>query len=48
MLVDMAFMRMMEVTIVQIVDVAAVADGGVATTRPKWSGWVWAEQVVMS
>ena len=34
MLIDMAFVRMMEVTIVQIVDVAAVADGRVATTRP--------------
>jgi hypothetical protein len=35
-LIDMAFVRMMEVTIVQIVDVAAVADGRVATTRPCW------------
>jgi hypothetical protein len=34
MFVDMSFVRMVEMTIVQIVDVAAVADGGVATTRP--------------
>jgi hypothetical protein len=32
--IDMAFVRMMEVTIVEIVDVAAVADGAVAATRP--------------
>lgn len=30
----MTFVRMMEMTIMQIVDVAAVVDGGVATTRP--------------
>jgi hypothetical protein len=33
-LVDMILMRMVEVAIVQIVDVAAVAHSGVATTRP--------------
>jgi hypothetical protein len=33
-LIDMAFMRVMEVTVVQIVDVALVTDGGVATSRP--------------
>ena len=33
-LVDVTGVGMMQVTIVQIVDVAAVADGGVATTRP--------------
>jgi len=34
MLVDMILMRMVEVAIVQIVDMATVAHGGVATTRP--------------
>jgi hypothetical protein len=33
-LVDMTFVRMMEVTIMQVIDVAAVTDGGVAATRP--------------
>jgi hypothetical protein len=32
-LVDMAFVRVVEVTIMQIIDVAAVADGRVATAR---------------
>ena len=32
-LVDMIFMRVMEVTIVQIVDMAAVPNGGVPATR---------------
>jgi hypothetical protein len=32
-LVDMIFMRMVEVTIVQIVDVPAVSHGGMPTTR---------------
>src|SRR5712671_2487114 len=32
-LVDMIFMRMVKVTIVQVVDVAAVLHGGVPTTR---------------
>jgi hypothetical protein len=30
----MVFVRVVEVTIMQIIDVAAVADGGVTTTRP--------------
>jgi hypothetical protein len=34
MLVDMIFVRMVEVTIVQIVDVAAVTHGGVSTAGP--------------
>ena len=33
-LVDMILMRMVEVAIVQIVDMTAVAHSGVATTRP--------------
>src|SRR5271167_1758690 len=33
-LVDMIFMRVVEVTIVQIIDVAVVANGGVAASRP--------------
>jgi hypothetical protein len=32
-LVDMIFMRMVEVTIMQVVDMAAVPHGGVAATR---------------
>ena len=30
----MAFVRVVEVTIMQIIDVAPVTDGGVTTTRP--------------
>ena len=33
-LVDMILMRVVEVTIVQIIDVAVVANGGVAASRP--------------
>lgn len=34
MLVDMIFMRIVEVTVMQVIDVAAVTHGRVATTRP--------------
>src|SRR4029077_4891300 len=33
-LIDMAFVRVVEVTLMQIIDVAPVTDGGVTTTRP--------------
>lgn len=33
-LIDMTFMRVVEVTIVQIIDVAVVANGGVAASGP--------------
>jgi hypothetical protein len=33
-LVDVTFVRVVEVTIMQVVDVAAVTDGGVAAARP--------------
>jgi hypothetical protein len=34
MLVDMIFMRMVEMTVMQVIDVTAVTHGGVTTTRP--------------
>ena len=34
MLVDVTLVRMMEMTIMQIIDVTVVPDGGVAATRP--------------
>jgi hypothetical protein len=40
MLVDMIFMRMVEVTIMQIVDVAAVPHGGVAAAGAMMVGVV--------
>ncbi len=39
-LIDMAFVRMVEVTVMQIINVAAVADGRVATTRSVLVGMV--------
>ena len=36
----MIVVRMVEVTIVHIIDVAAVPDGGVATTRPMLVGMI--------
>jgi hypothetical protein len=49
-LVDMTFVRVVEVTVVQVIGVAAVTHGWVATARAvlmRMVEWVGAEQVVI-
>ena len=41
MLVDVTLVRMMEMTIMQIIDVTVVPDGGVAATRPMLMSVFW-------
>ena len=44
----MTFVRVVEVTVVQVIGVAGVTHGGVSTARAcAWSEWVGAEQVVI-